>query len=265
MKKLPALCLFLVSAAMCFAAAAPVRREFTIDGVKREAAVFYPTDALRTPRPLVLAFHGHGGSMRTAASSFDFQTRWPEAIVVYLQGLPTPIRLTDPEGKKPGWQWEAGQYGDRDLAFFDAVLAAMKKTGRVDERRIYAAGHSNGGIFVYLLWAVRGDVFAAVATSCSMAATEELQRRLTPKPLFHIAGQKDPIVDYALQMETISFVRSLNGCGTAVPEWNGSRLCTLYPSTNGTPVVTYIHRGGHVFESEAVPLAVAFLKEHAKP
>jgi polyhydroxybutyrate depolymerase len=91
----------------------------------------------------------------------------------------------------------------------------MKKTGRVDEQRIYAAGHSNGGIFVNLLWAVRGDVFAAVATSSSQAATEEILRRLTPKPLFHIAGEEDPIVTYALQMETISYVLSLNGCGTA--------------------------------------------------
>jgi len=265
MKRMFLFCLVSISAAACFAAAAPVRMEFTIDGVEREAAVFYPAEDVRGPRPLVLVFHGHGGSMRTAASSFDFPTRWPEAIAVYLQGLPTPIRLTDPEGKKPGWQWEPGQYGDRDLAFFDAVLAAMRKTGRVDERRIYAAGHSNGGIFVYLLWAARGDVFAAFATSCSMAATGELQRRLVPKPLFHIAGQKDRIVDYALQMETISYVRSLNGCGTAIPGWNGNGLCTLYPSTKGAPVVTYIHRGGHVFESEAVPLVVAFLKEHAKP
>ena len=245
--------------------AAPVRMEFMVDGVEREALVDCPSDAVGGPRPLILAFHGHGGSMRTAAFAFGFHTRWPEAIVVYLQGLPTPIRLTDPEGKKPGWQWAAGEYGDRDLAFFDAVLAAMKKTGRVDERRIYAAGHSNGGIFVYLLWAVRGDVFAAVATSSSQAATEEILRRLTPKPLFHIAGEKDPIVTYALQMETISYVLSLNGCGTAIPEWNGNRLCTLHPSTNGNPVVTWLHRGGHAFQSEAVPLIVAFLKEHAKP
>jgi polyhydroxybutyrate depolymerase len=180
-------------------------------------------------------------------------------------GSPTPIRLTDPEGKKPGWQRAAGEYGDRDLAFFDAVLTAMKKTGRVDERRIYATGHSNGGIFVYLLWAVRGDVFAAVATSSSQAATEELLPRLTPKPLFHIAGEKDPIVTYALQMETISYVLSLNGCGTAIPRWIGNRLCTLHPSTNGTLVVTWLHRGGHIFQSEAVPLIVAFLQEHAKP
>ncbi len=265
MKKLPAFCLFLISASTCFAGAAPVHMGFTVDGVKREAAVYYPSDAIGGPRPLILAFHGHGGSMRTAASSFGFHTRWPEAIVVYPQGLPTPIRLTDPEGKKPGWQCAPGENGDRDLAFFDAVLAAMKKTGRVDERRIYAAGHSNGGIFVYLLWAVRGDVFAAVATSSSRAATGEIQRRLTPKPLFHIAGEKDPIVKYDLQMETISYVLSMNGCGTAVPRWNGNRLCTLHPSTNGTPVVTWLHRGGHVFQSEAVPLIVAFLKEHAKP
>ena len=100
MRRMFLFCLVSMSAATCFAAAAPVRMEFTIDGVEREAAVFYPAEAVTGPRPLVLVFHGHGGSMRTAASSFDFPTRWPEAIAVYLQGLPTPIRLTDPEGKK---------------------------------------------------------------------------------------------------------------------------------------------------------------------
>jgi precorrin-4 methylase len=39
MKKLSMFCLFSISAATRFAAAAPVRMEFTIDGVKREAAV----------------------------------------------------------------------------------------------------------------------------------------------------------------------------------------------------------------------------------
>jgi polyhydroxybutyrate depolymerase len=120
------------------------------------------------------------------------------------------------------------------------VLAAVRKTGR-------------------------GDVFAAVATCSALAATEEIQHRLTPKPLFHIAGEKDPIVEYDLQMETISYVISMNGCRTAVPGWNGNSLCTLHPSANGTPVVTCLHRGGHVFPSEAAPLIVAFLKEHAKP
>ena len=141
----------------------------------------------------------------------------------------------------------------------------MKKTGRVDERRIYAAGHSNGGIFVYLLWAVRGDVFAAFATSCSMAATAELQRRLVPKPLFHITGQTAP--DRRLRPAdgdglVRAFPERVRDGGSGMER---QRALHAVPVDEGVPVVTYIHRGGHVFESDAVPLAVAFLKEHARP
>ena len=88
--------------------------------------------------PVVFAFHGHGGSMQNAARSFGFHTLWPEAVVVYPQGLNTPDRLTDPEGKKPGWQSAAGDQGDRDLKFFDAVLKNLRQDYKVDSRRIYA-------------------------------------------------------------------------------------------------------------------------------
>src|SRR5205085_853476 len=76
-------------------------------------------------------------------------------------------RLTDPQGKLPGWQHEAGDHGDRDLKFLDVGLAFLKTDYAIDENRIYATGHSNGGGFPYLLWARRPDVFAAFAPSAA--------------------------------------------------------------------------------------------------
>lgn len=78
----------------------PERMEWTIDGVKREADVFLVKSEKNEPAPLVFGFHGHGGSMRNAARSFRLHDVWPEAFVVYMQGLNTPGKLTDPEGKK---------------------------------------------------------------------------------------------------------------------------------------------------------------------
>src|SRR5213083_1340976 len=97
-----------------------VRREWKVDGVVREALVHVPASAATEPAPVVFAFHGHGGTMSNAARMFSFHTRWPEAIVVYMQGLNTPGRLTDPDGKAPGWQRSVGDQSDRDLNFFDA-------------------------------------------------------------------------------------------------------------------------------------------------
>jgi len=59
--------------------------------------------------PVVLVFHGHGGTARYAARTFALHRHWPEAIVVYPQGLNTPGRRTDPEGRRPGWQHAAGE------------------------------------------------------------------------------------------------------------------------------------------------------------
>ena len=78
--------------------------ELPVDGVRREAVAYYPSDAVSLPRPLILVFHGHGGSTRSAVLSFGYHLLWPETIVVYMQGLPTPIMVSDPQGKEPGWQ-----------------------------------------------------------------------------------------------------------------------------------------------------------------
>ena len=78
--------------------------EWKIGDAAREALLYVPATAKTTPAPVVFAFHGHGGTMQRAAVMFHYHDLWPEAIVVYMQGLNTPGRLTDPEGKLPGWQ-----------------------------------------------------------------------------------------------------------------------------------------------------------------
>ena len=65
-------------------------KEWKVDGVTREALVYSPTTAKTVPTPIVFAFHGHGGNMKYAATKFAFRKHWPEAIVVYMQGLNTP-------------------------------------------------------------------------------------------------------------------------------------------------------------------------------
>jgi polyhydroxybutyrate depolymerase len=234
------------------------RVEIEVDGVPREALVYAPPTAKSTRTPLVFVFHGHGGSAPQAVRSFGLNREWPEAISVYPQGLPTPGQLTDKEGKRAGWQGRAGDQGDRDLKFFDALLARLKRDYQVDVRRIYSTGHSNGGGFTYLLWAERGEVFAAVAPSAAVAAGSV--PKLKPKPVMHLAGETDPLVKYAWQQRMMETVRKLNGCAAEGTAW--AEKCRQYPSSTGTPFVSYIHPGGHQFTAEAPALIVRFCKEH---
>jgi polyhydroxybutyrate depolymerase len=174
-----------------FGADTLARREWTVDGTTREALVYVPPGAQSAAAPVIFAFHGHYGTMNFAAQKFDLHTLWPEALVVYPQGLPTVSKLVDPMGKFPGWQTLPGDYGDRDLKFFDAMLATLRKEYHVDDKRIYAMGHSNGGLFTYLLWSARGDQLAAIAP-CAAVAARGLSD-FKPKPVFHVAGENDPI------------------------------------------------------------------------
>jgi polyhydroxybutyrate depolymerase len=244
-------------------AASLVRRTWMVEGDSREALVAVPAAAKTTATPLVFVFHGHGGTMRNAARTFALHTHWPESLVVYPQGLNTPGRLTDPEGRRPGWQHATGEQNDRDLKFFDAMLVSLKADYRIDESRIYSTGHSNGGGFTYLLWAARGDVLAAVAPSSAAAA--RTIGDLKPKPALHIAGETDPLVKYEWQKLTMDRLRKLNGCDETGSAWESQKWCTVYPSKAGTPVVTLIHPGDHKFLAEAPPIIVKFFQQHAKP
>ncbi|HVV01491.1 MAG TPA: prolyl oligopeptidase family serine peptidase [Verrucomicrobiae bacterium] len=239
-------------------------RDWQIDGVKRQALVWTPEQKPSNPAgyPLVFAFHGHGGSMRNAARAFSIHTKWPGAVVVYMQGLDTPGRLTDPLGRLPGWQTGIGDQGDRDLKFFDAVLASVEKDLPIDKTRVYCTGHSNGGSFTYLLWAARGDIFAAVAPSAAVDGKD--LRRFKPKPVLHLAGDSDPLVKFDWQREMIDALRKLNHCTDGKP-WDDEEGCTIYESPGGTPVVAAIHKGGHRFDAKEPELIIKFFKEHTLP
>ena len=251
----------MILAALLFAQApAPATRTWDVDGVQREALVHVPAKMSDAKLPLVFDFHGHGGTARNAARSHHIHETWPEALVVYMQGQNTPGKLTDPDGKKPGWQSGPGDQKDRDLHFFDAVLASMKKDNAIDDRRIFATGHSNGGAFTYLLWAKRGDVFAAFAPVAAAAGPYFADAR--PKPLFHAASEKDPLVPFALQERTLDRVKKLDGCDAKGEEW--AKGCLRYPSKSGDSVVIYLHDDGHRYPEPAPALIVKFFQEQGK-
>ncbi len=227
------------TASVCLAQTGPLqRREWKVEGLDREALVYAPSAAKTTPTPLVFVFHGHGGNMNGAANSFRIHTIWPEAMVVYPQGLNAPGRISDPEGKRPGWQAGAGVLNDRDLKLFDVILATMRTEYKVDGKRIYSTGHSNGGGFTYLLWAHRGELLAAVAPSGAAAQPAD-RRLLKPKPVLHIAGRYDELVKFEWQEAMIGFLRNSNG---------------------SVPVETYVYDGGHAFPKDGGERIVAFFR-----
>ncbi|HEX3561096.1 MAG TPA: hypothetical protein VHU19_18020 [Pyrinomonadaceae bacterium] len=253
------LALAMLVAAAHSAAAQGTVMNFNVDGVKRQALVFAPKDG-REKAPLVFAWHGHGGNMHGTSQLMHIQTLWPEAIVVYPQGLPT-VSGGDPQGTRPGWQVEAGTNNDRDLKFFDEMLRTLRQKFSVDDERVYSMGFSNGAFFSYLLWSARPKPLAAFAICAGKLFPSD---HLTePRAVVVIAGQNDPRVNFQDQQQAIQTAQQLDSAtGQGQP---CGQICTLYTSPNHTPVETYIHPGGHVYPPWASDPIVKFFRAHKHP
>ena len=241
----------LVVLSACRVSAEIVR--WRVDGQTREAMVYAPTVSREGERvPLVFSFHGYGDTMQNFQYT-SLHIAWPEAIVVYGQGL-------ERRGGFPGWQVEAGG-DDRDLKFVDVVLASLRETYDIDEDRIYATGFSNGGMFTYLLWAQRSDVFAAYAPVAA-----RLRPSVQPEqaqPVFHIAGERDRVVRFSDQQAAIDIALEVNAVAGRATESCGEG-CTVYGSYLVTPVMTWIHPGAHTYPRETAGRLVSFFRDHQR-
>ena len=240
--------LFLIPG-VCDAAAEVMR--WQVDGVTREAIVHAPATPASEGAPLVLSFHGFGDNMRNFQYT-NIHVAWPEAIVVYFQGLERRRGLL-------GWQVESGANGDRDLRLVDAAIRSLRETYPIDEDRIYATGYSNGGMFTYLLWAERPDVFAAFAPVA--ARLRPSVRPQQPKPVLHVAGTRDRVVRFEDQEAAIEVALEVNAVDAATSCGAG---CTLYGAGTAAPVMTWVHAGAHVYPRGTSELIVAFLRERSR-
>ncbi len=249
------------TAGVCGVAEGATQKSFTVDGLTRTAIV-YANSATAPPNgaPVIFFFHGHGGTSEFIDRRYRLNQLWREAVCVYPQGLTGVEGITDPEGKKTGWQKNPGELGDRDVKFFDLMLAELQKQYRIDANRIYVMGHSNGGRFVNVLWAMRGDKLAAI---CSVAGHGGLMiQNAKARPIFMIAGEQDPLVPFAGQRRAMDIVRQVLKTDSTKARTEG--FMTREPGVGGTELVTYVHPGGHEFPQDALPAIMAFFERHSQ-
>jgi polyhydroxybutyrate depolymerase len=240
MKTIFALFALLALAPTAFAADL-VTKTWKIDGVERTALVHLPEKTQGAP--VIFAFHGHGGNSRNSARKMHLEVLWPEAIVVYPQGLATKTRR-DPQGTRPGWtMFGGGLIKNRDLDLFDAMLATARSEWKSDDRRVFATGHSNGAGFVYYLWGQHSETFAALAPVAGGGA--RLLSTAKPCPLLAIGAKNDPIVSWETeQLPAIEAAQKLNG--------------------DKTTVEVVVHNQGHNYPSVAPEKTIAFFKKFAR-
>lgn len=255
----------------------PLTRTVTVDGRSRSYLVHVP-QPLTADRPAsaVLVFHGAG---MTAHSMVDFSGLNESAdehgfVAVYADGTGSgPLQTFNAGGLAP----HLAKHKPDDVRYVVTLLNDLPRVARIDTRRVYATGMSNGGMMCYRLAAELSDRIAAIApVSGTMAIREPRPQRAVP--ILHFHGTADRIVPvggparrspslitFLSLEETLAIWRRLNRCHPAplieqLTQAEEDELVvtrkTFSPSApDGAEVVLVeIEGGGHTWPGRRPPL-----------
>jgi poly(3-hydroxybutyrate) depolymerase len=200
------------------------------------------------PLPLVLAWHGLGGSGTLARRYFGIEARSAGgAILVYPDGLP---QGTD---NQTGWDLAATGI---DVAFFDALVAETSKAYCVDSKRIFNTGHSFGAMMSNALGCFRGDVLRAIAPVAGMPPRAGGRPGSAATCAGEVAawiahGENDETVDFTSGgVATRDFWIGRNGCSASESTPATPAECVAYSACKADlPVQWCVHQDGHNWPS----------------
>jgi polyhydroxybutyrate depolymerase len=175
------------------------RIQLQTGGLSRDAWLLPPAGS--TPAPLVLMFHGGGGSAEIAMRS----TRWSQhaAEAGFAVAYPQATRLTPQKpirmlSNPTFWNVGSGfghaeRRGIDDVAFVTALLDQVQANYAIDATRIFFCGFSNGAAM-----ALRAAVELCERVRAVAAVAGHLWRRDRPLrrrvPLLYLCGGADKIV-----------------------------------------------------------------------
>lgn len=172
-----------------------------IGGLERRALIHVPkVHGGKIPLPLVLMFHGNGGTPENVIR----ETGWvaksdAEGFIVVFPEATRPDMSKPPKfgSNNPAWNDGSGRFhaGERnvpDVAFITALLDHIEANLPVDRRRVFATGFSNGASMTFRVGLELSARLAAIAPVSGALWMDELtaERAL---PLLYITGDADPI------------------------------------------------------------------------
>ena len=213
---------------------------FTLDVASstRSFSVRVPSSADgRRPLPVLFAFHPFGMNGQYMLTRVPGRF-WPDAITVFPDGFARPGGPS-----APSWQTSDRDGDDRDLRFFDAMMAWLGREHCVDRARIFVLGYSNGAGLASLIACRRTEVIAGVA----LAAGRPACAPPASKPVVIGHGLRDQTVSYQQGMDASAAWSRANGC--ASPPKAGAPGCFAAQSCSSAPVLFCTHAGGHEYSS----------------
>ncbi|MGA2490269.1 MAG: PHB depolymerase family esterase [Anaerolineales bacterium] len=258
-------------------------RTLTVGGLERTYILHIPPglDSLR-PMPVVFVFHGYteNAVYIQTMTSFNEIADKNSFIVIYPNGI-------NQSWNASGCCGEAVNKNIDDFAFVRQMLAELGTIIRVDPKRIYAAGFSNGAIFSYRLACEMSDTFAAIAPVEGWLLTNPCQPKQAVA-VVDVHGSNDAYegttsqtlingvntdVIYPPVEQAIATWVKLDGCtGNAQVEKQGIVTHTVHASCKaGTAVEQYVIEGGshtwpnmYAFPTASTQMIWDFFKAHPK-
>ena len=203
----------------------------------------------RTPAPVVFALHPFGMNAQYMQTRAPIGRAWASAITVFPDGSVVPGG-----NMAPSWQGRLGDRGDRDLAFFDAMLAWLDEKGCIDRGRVFVLGYSNGAGLAYLLACERRAAVAGVAVAAGRLGCQPS----AAKPVIMSHGVGDRTIGYDSAVEASKAFATANRC--AAPPKAGVPGCVQGQSCSGAPVTLCTHGGGHEYDVPFTRTAAEFFQ-----
>jgi len=245
-------------------------RMVDVGGVMRSYILHVPDSYTgETPVPMVLDFHGLGGSgmqqrgssgMAALSDSEGFVIAWPDGIDNAWNVGPCCTQSRDVD----------------DLGFARAMVEQASEEGCVDRQRVYATGFSMGGGMSYHLACNAADIFAAIAPHGFDLAEETSPECAPSRPIsvLSIRGTNDTVVPYGGGQGSGGRFTFLGAEGT-LARWVELNACTGDPTVDGatalhTECAEGVEAGLHTLEggghaSGPGSVTWGFLQRHALP
>lgn len=232
----------------------------TVAGQERTYLVQLPANYDPTVRyPVLFGLHGAGGNGASFASYFPLRAFWQErAILVF------PSALFYPLDGRTTWRYPT----EDNLAFFDAMLAALSASACIDPARVFASGFSSGGFFSNTLGCRRGDVVRAIVPVAG--GDRDFNDLCVGHPAVMVISSpldsSDPtggpagISHHERGLQARDYFREHNGCSLATEPLEPAGCVRYQGCSAGAEVVYCEHGSGHAWPSELHAPAAQFLE-----
>lgn len=197
----------------------------SIDAGRGEVPLFVPDNySAEQESPLIVLLHGYGSSGSGQENYMKFSALVDRYGFLYA----TPDGTEEAEGDHRRF-WNASSaccnFYRASLDDSDYVMNIIRQVQakyRIDPRRIYLIGHSNGGFMSYRMAYEHGDVIAGIASLAGAESGEVRPGPAHPVHVLQIHGTADETIAYAGSdirgnaypgaQETIGRWAAYNGC-----------------------------------------------------